>query len=362
MSKPPDKRLIDHFVPLAVVLSFVVVVFLTISPFLPALLWGVVLAIAIDPSFRWLVEKVSGRRLLAAWVTAVLLAIIFIIPALGLARALLDFVPEALSWFERLAAANTHEPPGGLKDLPAIGPQILALWQDLMTDASKAFARFQAEIKGAFLWFLAEAEVLGIFVLEFAIGILFAVIFVYRGDSLTGHVDRFLHRVGGRFAQDVAAHSVTTARQTVRGVLGAALVQTLVAVVSYLIVGVPNWMILAGITFLLALIQIGPFLVFIPLSIWLWADGHVWQAAFVFLWGIVVVNTVDNIVRPMIASKDSNLPASLAFLGALGGLAEWGVLGVFLGPVILAVGYEVVMKWIESDKAKEQTSSRVGLE
>ena len=341
---------IDRLAPAAVIAALAVIVFLTISPFLPAIIWGAIVAIAIDPWFRWLVGKLGGRRLLSAWLVGLLLAGTVVIPALGLAAAMLNFLPNALTWTGRFGELSTVGPPALLADLPAIGPHLRALWLDVTTDASHALTLFQDEIKTGFLWLLGEAEIFGVFVGEFAIGILLAVVFLYSGDNLTRGLDRFFAALGGPFAQEIARDAALTARQTVVGVLGAALVQSLVATIAFLALGVPNWMLLAGFTFILALIQVGPILVFVPLSIWLWADGHGWQAAFVLFWGIFVVGLVDNLVRPFIASKGRDIPASLAFLGALGGFAQWGVIGVFIGPVILAVGYEIVQRWAASRK------------
>lgn len=348
---PRDHRseLIERIAPLAIIAALVVIVFMTISPFLPAIIWGAVVAISIDPWYRWLVGKVGGRRLLASWIVGALLAATVVIPALGLTVAMLDFVPGLLAWTGRLAEISPVDPPAIFMNLPAIGPEIQAFWHDLMTDASRALDTFKEEIKTAFVWLLGEAEVFGIFVGEFAIGILLAVVFLYAGDDLTTRLNLFFDKIGGAFARDIARNSVLTARQTVIGVLGAALVQTLVAVVSFIVVGVSNWMLLAGVTFILALIQIGPLLVFIPLGIWLWAEGHSWQAAYILFWGVAVVGTIDNVARPMIASRGRDVPATLAFLGALGGFAAWGVIGVFIGPVILAVAYEIFVRWSAAD-------------
>lgn len=356
MRRDQQSELIERLAPLAIVGAFVVIVFLTISPFLPAIIWGAVVAISIEPWFRWLVRKLGGRRLLAAWIAGLLLAGTVIIPALGLTVAMLDLVPSVLSWTGRLAEISPAEPPAVFSDLPAIGPEIQAFWHDLMTNASQALSTFKDEIRTAIVWLLGEAEVFGIFVGEFAIGILLAIVLVYAGDGLTSRLMLFFDKIGGAFARDIATNAALAVRQTVIGVLGAALVQTLVAVVAFIVVGVPNWMLLAGVTFILALIQVGPLLVFIPLTIWLWADGHGWQAAVTLFWGVIVVGTLDNIVRPMIASKGRDVPASLAFLGALGGFAEWGVIGVFIGPVILAVAYEIFMRWSASSASTEIAS------
>jgi predicted PurR-regulated permease PerM len=157
-------------------------------------------------------------------------------------------------------------------------------------------------------------------------------------------------------ARELAAYSVETTRQAVRGVLGAALAQTLVATFAFAVAGIPGWVIWAGITFILSLVQVGPMVVTLPMAGWLWMSDRPGMAIFMALWSLIVVNITDNVIRPMLLSKDGNLPATLAFLGALGGLVEWGVVGVFLGPVILAVGYKLFLKWIATGRDGAATS------
>lgn len=355
MRKSPNLKAIERILPIAVLLSVILVAILTLHPFLPAILWGVVLAIAVEPRYQALVRRLDGRRGLAAWLTGIMLALLFLVPAAGLARAVLAFLPDALFWLAQEAETVPALPPGSLHQIPAIGPHIAALWQSLFSDATAVASHFGDELKAVLLWALHEIEIFGVFVFEFAIGVILAVLLVYHGERVVELSGSFLDRIGGQFAQRMAAHSVATARQAVRGVLGAALAQTLVATFSYVVAGVPGWLIWAGITFILSLVQIGPVLVWLPMSLWIWASGQPLMALFVFLWGLVVVNLTDNIVRPLLFSKDINLPAILAFLGAIGGLLQWGVVGVFLGPVIVAVGYELALKWIEPDTLPEET-------
>jgi len=345
----PKAELIERFAPFGLVLAVLFVGLLTLYPFLPAILWGVVLGIAVAPIHQRLLARLGNRRALAASITGLGLGLCFVVPALGIARALAAFLPSALNWVERVALAGLGKPPEPFLDLPLIGASIAQLWHSLGTDMSSLATHFGDEIKAILVWIAYESEVLGIFVFEFAIGVILAVLLVYNFDRVTELSHKFFDRLGGTFACRMAALSVQTTRQTVIGVLGAALAQTLVATLSYVIAGVPGALIWAGITFILALIQIGPALVFVPMAIWLWTQGQPGMAIFVFLWGLIVVTLVDNIVRPLLVSKGSHVPAVLAFLGALGGLVEWGLVGVFLGPVVVAVCYEMILKWIEPD-------------
>ena len=349
--------LFERLLPTAVLLTVLLITFVTVYPFLPAFLWGLMLAVALDPLFERLVRRLGGRRVLAAWISVVLLVLAFVLPAAGLGRALLTYLPDALVWIEDFSVTIPDKPPASLDGIPAIGPPLAEFWHSVSRDASGVASHFGSELKSLLIWTLTEVEVLGVFILEFALGVVLAVVMVYRSKRLTELSSKFFHRLGGEFAQRMAAHSVETTRLAVRGVLGAALAQTLVATFAYIVAGVPGWIIWAGVTFILSLVQAGPVLIWLPMSIWLWASDRFFMAVFMFLWGALVVNLTDNIVRPYLVSKDSNVPASLAFLGAVGGLLQWGVLGVFLGPVVLAVCHELIIKWLEPETLPEEPIS-----
>lgn len=356
MIKPSQVSPIERLLPIGLALIVIVLATLTLYPFLPAILWAAMVAIALEPSYLKLVRWLNGRRVLAAWLMGVGLMLAIIIPSLGLGSALLALIPDALNWLERLAYYTTaHVGPGSMQDLPAIGGPLGELLESLRTDATGFATHYRDELKTVLLWLVGQAQVFGVFVFEFAIGVILAMILVLRAGRVSELAINFFDRVGGRFALRLAAHSVDTTRIAVLGVLGAALAQTLVATFSYVVAGVPGWLLWAGVTFILSLIQIGPVLVWLPMSLWLWTQDQSYMAAFVFLWGLIVVNVTDNIVRPLLVSKNSDMPASLAFLGAVGGLMAWGVVGVFVGPVIVAVAYELVIKWLEPETLPDAT-------
>ena len=133
--------------------------------------------------------------------------------------------------------------------------------------------------------------------------------------------------------------------------LTSAAAQTAVASFAYWLAGAPHWSILSLFTFMLGLIQIGPILIWLPLSIWLWVDGQIGMSIFVSVWGLIVVGLTDNVVKTLVVARGANLPAILAFLGAIGGLITWGIVGLFLGPVIVAVCYQIILSWLRSDLA-----------
>ena len=145
----------------------------------------------------------------------------------------------------------------------------------------------------------------------------------------------------------LAERSVPTIRYTVLGILGSAAVQTAIAAFAYWLVGVPHWPLLAFATFMLGLLQVGPVLIWGPLALWLWWSGQSGMAIFLALWGLFAVGLSDNAVKAVVVARGANLPATLVFLGAVGGLLIWGVVGIFLGPVILALCLELILWWLE---------------
>ncbi len=143
--------------------------------------------------------------------------------------------------------------------------------------------------------------------------------------------------------------SVLTIRYTVLGILGSAAVQTALAAFSFWVVGVPHWPLLAFASFLLGLLQVGPVLVWGPIAIWLWLQDNTGMAIFLSVWGLIVVGLSDNAVKSLVVARGADLPTVLVFLGAVGGLLIWGIVGIFLGPVVLALCMELLLWWLEDE-------------
>lgn len=147
MKKSPPSTVIEEFLPLALLVAVLLIAILTVYPFLPAILWGVMLAVAIEPGYRWLTVKLDNRPVLAAWLTGIILAMLFIIPAVGLSRALVAYLPDALDWLQDQNLNASKNNPTPFHDLPAIGPEITAIWHSLFDDAGKLAVNLENELK-----------------------------------------------------------------------------------------------------------------------------------------------------------------------------------------------------------------------
>ncbi len=346
MEPKRTRDLIEGALPLIVLLTLFFLAYSTLEPFLPALVWGVILAVALKPFHERLLNRLGGRRGLATIVLSIILTVVFIVPMLGLSRALLAFLPELLRWGTEKTAAFAP----AVINAPAIQAPtgVGTFWNSIKTDVNFIRSHFNEEIKPVVFWLISEARLVGAFVFEFAIGVILSAVLLHKSSPLGEAFVSLAERVAGPIARTISMNAVTAIRSTVFGVLGSAFVQTALASLSYWFVGAPHWPVLSLLTFLLAMIQVGPILVWVPLSIWLWGEGESTLSIALVVWSVAVVGLSDNLVKMVTVSRGADIPSTLAFLGALGGLITWGIVGLFLGPVIIAICYQITMLWLRN--------------
>lgn len=318
---------------------------LTLQPFLPAILWAIVLAVTASPLHRKVRLRLASRPRLAAVVTSFFLVVILILPGIGLTRAIIAYTPGVFDWLERTTSSSFSEAPQSLKALPYVGETLSANWEFISEEGNSYITHFKQDIEEWLVWGLQQMETVGVFLFEFAIAIILAGVFLTHEERLSELARIFFARIGGELGTRLLDKSVATTRSTVRGVVGSAIAEALVATFAYFIAGVPAWLLLGGLTFFAALVQIGAPLVWIPVALWLLAEEQPGWALFMVVWGAVVVYGVENFSRPLLVSRSAHLPGLLIFIGVLGGLFAWGLIGVFLGPVILAIAYELIQEW-----------------
>lgn len=345
---------LEMFLPFAVLLVLFLLGFSTLQPFLPASIWGVILAVAFLQMHTRLERLFWNKRSLATTVTIILLVVVIVVPIFFLSRAILAFMPDVIAWSEsNNSLIDLSEfGMGAAADGPNGNDNILLndLFRTIAYDIEKLRGFLGTEIRPFAFWLMKEGRLLGLFVLEFVLGLIVASIILHRHEKFRRVVEKSLTMLGGPFALHLGMTLVGTIRATVLGLLGAATAQALLASVAYYASGVPHWGILTALTFLLAFIQIGPLLIWIPICIWLWASDQIALAIFVGAWCGVIVGSADNVIKAYFVSRQSDLPGLLAFMGAVGGLLTWGIIGVFVGPVIVAVCYQLWLSWLASAK------------
>ena len=338
------------------VAAFLLVVgcFLVLQPFITALLFAVVIVVSTWPLYLRLREALRQRSTLAALVMSLLFAAIVITPVVLLAVGLAKNTPELVNTVKEWLAAGPSGPPSWLKTLPAVGNQIDAYWHRLTESREEMAAFLKQFLEPAQRLLLAVGKGLGQGLLQLSLAV-FVAFFLYRdGDALREAARGTLERVAGPVGDEVLDTIDSTIVGVVYGILGTALAQGLVATIGFLIAGVPWPLLLGALTFLFSLVPVGPPLVWGAAAIWLFNQNQIGWAIFMALWGFFGISGIDNVVKPLLISRGANLPFALVLLGVFGGVLAFGFIGVFLGPIFLAVGWGVGQWWLASAQGAGQ--------
>jgi predicted PurR-regulated permease PerM len=251
-------------------------------------------------------------------------------------------------WWKQFLEASPPDSPAWIARLPLIGPTVAAYWNSMAHDTAQMLPMLRDYVEPLRKFLVASgASVVGA-ILQMTLAIFIAWFMFRDGHAIAAH----LHRVALRIAGDRGIHLASVAAATVRGVvlglLGTALVQGVVAAIGFWIAGIQAAPLLGLLTFFLSPVPVGPPLVWVPAGLWLIQNGQMGWGLFVLLWGVLAVSTIDNIIKPLIISRGVDLPFVLVLLGVLGGAIAFGFIGIFLGPVLLAVGYALLMEWAAS--------------
>jgi len=331
---------------------------LVLRPFISAALWAVILCFTTWPLFLRLEELVGGRRTLAALIATSLLAAVIVVPVAILGATLADNVSALISASQKLIQEGPPSPPDWVASVPQIGSHVADYWNYLNKSSSvrlQELARLLPAAKTIVLWggrALAE----GIFQIILSLVIAF---FFYRdGKTAANQLHAALHRIAGEKGDRLLDLAGATIRAVVYGILGTSLLQGVVASIGFAIAGVPGAASLGFVTFLLSLVPGGPPIVAAPAAFWLYRQGSTAWAVFIMAWG-VMVGTLDNVVKPLLISRGGSTPMILVMLGVLGGALSFGVIGMFLGPTLVALGYSLFEQWTMSAGGKQENGTAV---
>ena len=251
------------------------------------------------------------------------------------------------AWAKSLASKTLPPPPAWLDQLPVVGSKLAARWQQIaalgQAEISERLAPHARDIAS---WLIARAGSIGMMIVQFLLTVIISAVLYANGEKAAGGICLFARKLGGQYGEDAAILAARAVRGVALGVVVTALVQTVLAAIGLIVASVPAPLLLTGVIFMLCVAQIGPGLVLIPVVVWLyWTDQPLWGTA-MLVWGIFV-GTIDNFIRPVLIKKGADLPLMLIFAGVIGGLIAFGVIGLFIGPVMLAVTYTLLQAWVK---------------
>ena len=317
-----------------------------LSPFLPAFVWATTIVVASWPAMCRLERAFGGRRAPAVATMAVALLAILLMP-LGVAlQAILDHADDLVALLERLPTASLPAAPEWLGKVPLAGERVQAAWNRLASGGmADLIAQAQPHARAAASWFAKQAGSFALLLAQFVLIVILAAVLYAGGESWAAWVRRFARRL----ADEQGERMVILAGQAIRGVaLGVvvtALVQSVLGGIGLAIVGVPFAGVLTAIMFALCIAQLGPILVLLAATAWAYYSLGAGWGTFLLVWSLVV-GLMDNFLRPVLIRRGADLPLLLIFAGVVGGLVAFGIVGIFVGPVVLAVTYTLLENWV----------------
>ena len=323
--------------------------FLVLRPFLSATLWAAILASTSWPGLLWLDRAFGGRRTLSASVMTMMVTLVVLGPVVAATAGLADDVAELGRAASTLLEQGLPDPPDWVVELPLVGQSVHDYWQQFAHDGQRLVEELAKLAEPARATALAAGKALGEGVIDLGLSVFLAFFFYLHGEALAGRLRVALERLAGARARYLTGVARGTVSGVIFGILGTALAQAILAAIGFAIAGVPGAVVLGGATFFLSLIPVGPPLVWGGAAVWLFQQGQTGWAVFVAAWGFLLVSTVDNLIKPFIISRGARLPFAIVFLGVLGGVLAFGVIGAFLGPTLLALGYRLVAEWTGSE-------------
>jgi predicted PurR-regulated permease PerM len=338
---------------LAIRLTFLgVILYLSLSiirPFLETMVWSIVLAVALYPVFDLLANWLGGRRRLAAALITVLLLLVMIGPVTWLALDLVE-IPKMI--YERLDSGQLSIPAPleTVKDWPLIGEPIFQFWELASTNLSAALAKAAPQLKPIGSTLLGAAGSAGMAILQFLASVIIAGFLLSPGPMLVDGVAVFLHRRVSRRGSEFVQLAGATIRNVSQGVIGVSLLQALLAGIGLTVAGVPGASLIAFGVLVMAIIQIGPSVIIVPVIIWSWMTMETWTAL-IFTAYMVPVNLIDNVLRPIIFSRGLKTPMLVILVGVIGGTLSNGIIGLFVGPIVLAVTWDLLVAFMRDDDA-----------
>lgn len=327
------------FTRLAAVILLVIGCLIVLRPFVAAILFASAITISSWPIYLRLLNRLSGRRSMAAAIMSVGLTLLILVPLTLVTWNIADNAASFYDHFKASLGSGTLAPPAWLRDIPLVGEMIDTYLRKLLGSREELLNVAKNLLEPARHLLLGGGVLLGSGVAQVSLAV-FVSFFLYRdGVAMLASLGHAMDKlIGAEQAASVSDTIGRTVRGVMYGLLGTALAQSVVAAVGFLIAGVPAVALLSVATFLLSLIPVGPPIIWIGATIWLFDHGQTGWAIFMAVWGVLLISGVDNVVKPLLISRGSSLPFILVLLGVMGGVLAFGFVGLFIGPTLLAVG------------------------
>ena len=328
--------------------------FLLLSPFISILIWSVILAVVLYPIYSWMENLLGGRRRLAAFLVTTISLLIVVGPLTWVALNLLDGLRTIPEQFRALSV-TLPPAPLGLKNWPFIGDPLYQFWNLASTNSRAALAKIAPQLKPVGTVMLGVAAGVGVGAIKFLIAVILAGFLFVPAPWFIAKLKILSHRLAGARGEEFINLAADTIRAVSRGVIGISVLQSILAGMGFFAIGISGAGLLATGVLVLGIVQIGAAVILIPLIGWVW-----WTAdpttALLFTAYIIPVGLLDNVLKPLLLGRTLDIPMLVILIGVIGGTLSYGFSGLFLGPIVLAVIWKLLIAWISEGESVRQVN------
>lgn len=345
----PADRFFERAIGLLTIGLLIAACIKIVAPFTGALIWSTIIAVAAWPVFERLTRRLGGRAGIAATLITVAILLVIAMPVALLINSLAEHVQGVVHITEDVSSLRLPGPPEWVNRVPLIGPEIESRWLAAVENLETTLTKIRPWIGKAATWTVSQGAHLTLSLLEFLLATVLAGFLFVHGKSLAGLLERFASAIAGESGAGLVHTAGLTIRSVTIGVMGTALIQSVLTALGLLLAGVPGALLLWFASFLLATLQLGTALVWIPAAIWLEIQDQTGWMIFLVVWGLFV-NTIDNFIKPYLIAQGSGTPLAIVFLGVIGGMLAWGFIGIFIGSTLLAVSHALLKAWLDAKR------------
>jgi predicted PurR-regulated permease PerM len=341
------RRAVEAAIRIGLIALLVAWCFDIVRPFIVPLLWGIIIAVACMPMFRWSKARLGDRNKLAATVFTLIALAIVITPTVMLGNSL-AVTAHTLNEDLKDGTLTVPPPPEGVETWPVVGKELGPFWTDASQNLVTTLKKVEPQLKELAVKLLSVATGAGLVVLQFIVSIIIAGVLLANAGGCDRVSKDITRRLVGDRGDAIADTAAATVRSVAQGVLGVAFIQSLLAGIGMLMVGVPAAGFWALLVLLLAIIQLPPILILLPVALYVFGQAST-TVAVAFLIYAIVVSASDAFLKPLFLGRGMETPMLIILIGAIGGMMASGIIGLFVGAVILALGYELFMAWLREE-------------
>jgi len=358
MNQKPEQtstqNTIDNAIRIGLIAMITAVCFYIALPFMGPILWGIIIAVATYPVYQWMQRKTGlGKGWTATLFTALLLTFL-VTPTIILSTSLISEA-QGISQNLKEGTLVIPPPPESVKEWPLVGEKVSIFWTDLSVDPKATLGEFEDEVKDTIKWFIKAAGSVSLGILILTFSIIIAGIFLANAEGGRRSAEKIFTRFLGGRGKEMTDLSRDTVTSVVNGILGIAVIQTLLAGMGFMVMDIPGAGALSVVCLVLAIVQIDILIILIPLSLYMFGVTGTGAAVAFLVWNIFV-GLMNNVLKPILLARGVEAPMSIIFIGAIGGLIAYGIIGLFVGAVIFVLGYTLFVFWLDQGEVTSEES------